>query len=43
MRHNSSVLFDLKLYMLWMERADQGANFQTCDYLKINQMKMHED
>ena len=29
MKHNSSVLFHLKLYMLWTKRPDQSANFQT--------------
>ena len=28
MRHNSSVLFHLKLYMLWTKGARQSANFQ---------------
>ena len=31
MRHNSSVLFHLKLYMLWTKQAQQSANFQNCD------------
>ena len=31
MRHNSPVLFHLKLYMLWTKRAHQSANFQTFD------------
>ena len=29
MRHNSSVLFHLYLYMLWTKEACQSANFQT--------------
>ena len=29
MRHNSSVLFHLNLYMLWTKEAHQSANFQT--------------
>ena len=32
MRHNSSVVFHLKLYMPWTKRAHQSANFQTCDW-----------
>ena len=30
-RYNSSVLFHLKLYMLWTKGPYQSANFQTCD------------
>ena len=30
MRDNSSVLFQLKLYMLLTKVAHQSANFQTC-------------
>ena len=36
MRHNSSVLFHLKLYMLWTKGADQSANFQTLDFSHEN-------
>ena len=31
-RHNSSVLFHLNLYMLWIKGAHQSVNFQTFDY-----------
>ena len=31
MRQNSFVLVYLELYMLWIKRAHQSANFQTCD------------
>ena len=31
MRDNSSVLFQLKLYMIWTKRAHQSAKFQTLD------------
>ena len=31
MRHNSSVLFRSKLYMLWTNGAHRSANFQTFD------------
>ena len=31
MRHNSAVLFQLKLYMLWTKGAYQSANFQIFD------------
>ena len=31
MRNNSSVLFFLKLYMLWTKGANQSANFQIFD------------
>ena len=36
MRHNSSVLFHLKLYMLWTKGAHQSANFYNCDYSHEN-------
>ena len=29
MRHNSSVLFSLKLYMIWTKGANKSAKFQT--------------
>ena len=32
MRYDSSVLFHLKLYMLWIKGSDQSANFQTFDF-----------
>ena len=31
MRDNSSVLFQLKLYMIWTKGADQSAKVQTFD------------
>ena len=31
MRHNSSVLFHLKIYMIWTEIAHQSAKFQIFD------------
>ena len=31
MRHNSFVLFHLKLNIFWTMRAHQSANFQTCN------------
>ena len=31
MRHNSSVLFHLKFYMVWTKGAHQSANFQIFD------------
>ena len=37
MRHNLSVLFHLKLCMLWTTGALQSANFQTFDYSHENQ------
>ena len=40
MRHNSSVLFHLKLYMLWTKGAHQNANFQTCKKLKLTKFLM---
>ena len=36
MRHDSSVLLHLPLYILWTEGAHQNANFQTFDYLLEN-------
>ena len=36
MRHNSSPLFHLKLYMLSTKRAHQIANFKTCDCFHEN-------
>ena len=36
MRHNSSVLFHLNLYMLWTKGAHQSANFQTFNYSHEN-------
>ena len=38
MRHDSSVLSDLNLYMLWTKQAQQNTNFQTfdCSHKKLN-------
>ena len=36
MRLNSSVLFHLKLYMLWTKGAHQTANFQTFNWSHEN-------
>ena len=36
LRHNSSVLFYLNLYMHWIKGANQSANFQTFDYSHEN-------
>ena len=39
MRHNSSVLFHLKLDMLWKKGAYQSANFRlSTARMKINQI-----
>ena len=32
MRGNSSVLFQLKLYIIWTKEAHQNAKFQAFDY-----------
>ena len=38
MRHNFSVLFHLKLYMLWTKRVHQSTDFQTTARMKINKI-----
>ena len=36
MRHNSSILFHLKRYMLWTKGAHQSKNFQTFNCSHVN-------